>query len=58
LSAGQKDLVMAAMVQPADVDANFIAELEALGVTVMSGTYASARSPDAVYRTAADAQAY
>ena len=46
------------MVRPADVDANFIPELEALGVTVMSGTYGAPKSADAVYRTLADAKAY
>jgi glycerophosphoryl diester phosphodiesterase len=57
-AAGLVDGKLLAMVRPADVDANFIPELEALGVTVMSGTYASAKSPDAVYRTVADAAAY
>ncbi|MFN3573830.1 MAG: glycerophosphodiester phosphodiesterase family protein [Phenylobacterium sp.] len=47
-----------AMVRPAAVDAAFIPELEALGATVMSGTYGGPQTPDAVYRTPADAGAY
>jgi len=57
-AAGLVDGKLLAMVRPADVDANFIPELEALGVTVMSGTYGAPKSPDAVYRTLADAKAY
>jgi glycerophosphoryl diester phosphodiesterase len=47
-----------AMVRSANVDARFIPELEALGMTVMSGTYGGAQTPDAVYRTPADASVY
>jgi len=47
-----------AMVRPANVDARFIPELEALGMTVMSGTYGGPQTPDAVYRTPGDAGAY
>ncbi|WP_300578413.1 glycerophosphodiester phosphodiesterase family protein [Phenylobacterium sp.] len=47
-----------AMVRPANVDAQFIPELEALGMTVMSGTYGGPQTPDAVYRTSGDAGAY
>lgn len=47
-----------AMVRPANVDAQFIPELEALGMTVMSGTYGGPQTPDAVYRTPDDAGAY
>jgi glycerophosphoryl diester phosphodiesterase len=57
-AAGLADGKLLAMVRPGAVDANFIPDLEALGVTVMSGTYASAQSPDALYRTVADAKAY
>ena len=57
-AAGLVDGKLLAMVRPTEVDAKFIPELEALGVTVMSGTYASAKSPDALYRSRADAALY
>jgi glycerophosphoryl diester phosphodiesterase len=57
-AAGLVDGKLLAMVRPGQVDATFIPELEALGATVMSGTYASAQSPDALYRTRADATLY
>jgi glycerophosphoryl diester phosphodiesterase len=47
-----------AMVRPDKVDAAFIPELEAQGVTVMSGTYGGSGTPDALYRTPADAGAF
>lgn len=47
-----------AMVRPDKVDAAFIPELEALGVTVMSGTYGGPGTPDATYRTSADVGAF
>jgi glycerophosphoryl diester phosphodiesterase len=49
---------LVAMVRPDKVDASFIPELEAMGVTVMSGTYGGPQTPDAVYRTVADAPAF
>lgn len=52
-AAGLVDGRLLAMARPGEVDATFIPELEAFGATVMSGTYASAKSPDALYRTRA-----
>ncbi|WP_312165820.1 glycerophosphodiester phosphodiesterase family protein [Phenylobacterium sp.] len=57
-AAGLVDGKLLAMVRPGEVDAAFIPELEALGATAMSGTYANAKSPDALYRTRADAALY
>lgn len=47
-----------AMLRPAKADAALISELETLGVTIMSGSYGGADTPDAVYRTTADSSAY
>ena len=49
---------LVAMVRPDKVDAAFIPELEAMGVTVMSGTYCGPQTPDAAYRTVADAAVF
>lgn len=57
-AAGLVNDHLVAMVRPDKVDAAFIPELEALGVTVMSGTYGGPGTPDAVYRTPADAGAF
>ncbi|UYY57108.1 glycerophosphodiester phosphodiesterase family protein [Sphingomonas sp. S2-65] len=47
-----------AMVRPDRADAGMIPELEALGATALAGSYGGPQSPDAVYRTSADAGAY
>jgi glycerophosphoryl diester phosphodiesterase len=57
-AAGLVDGKLLAMVRAASAEEGLIAEIEALGATVMSGTYAGLKSPDAVYRTPADAGAY
>lgn len=57
-AAGLVNDHLVAMVRPDKVDAAFIPELEAMGVTVMSGTYGGLETPDAVYRTPADAGAF
>ncbi|WP_421738106.1 glycerophosphodiester phosphodiesterase family protein [Caulobacter sp.] len=57
-AAGLLNDHLIAMVRPGKMDAAFIPELEAMGVTVMSGTYGGPETPDAVYRTPADAGAF
>ena len=57
-AAGLLNNRLLAMVRPHTVNANFIADLEAAGATVLSASYGSASSPDAVYRDAGDAAAY
>lgn len=57
-AAGLVNDHLVAMVRPDKVDAAFIPELEAMGVTVMSGTYGGPQTPDAIYRTVADAAAF
>ena len=39
-------------------DPDFFRDLEALGITVMAGSYGGLETPDAVYKTLADAGAY
>jgi len=39
-------------------DADFFRDLEALGITVMAGSYGGTETPDAVYKTIKDAGAY
>lgn len=57
-AAGLVNDRLLAMVRPSRVDADFIPELEAAGATALSGSYGGAGTPDAVYRTKADAGAY
>jgi glycerophosphoryl diester phosphodiesterase len=57
-AAGLVDGKLLAMVRPSAATVGLMAELETLGATVMSGTYAGPETPDAVYRTPADSSVY
>lgn len=57
-AAGLVNDHLLAMARPSNVDDQFIPDLEALGATVMTASYRSAQSPDALYRTLEDASHY
>lgn len=57
-AAGVLDGKLLAMARPGQVDDAFIADVEKLGATVMSGSYGGSTMPDAVYRSIADAGSY
>lgn len=57
-AAGLMNEKLLAMVRPDRVDDSLIPEIEALGGTVLAGSYGGPQSPDATYRTPTDAGAY
>lgn len=57
-AAGLMDHRLLAMVRPAAADAAFIRDVEQSGALIMSGTYGGPKTPDAVYVTTKDAQAF